>query len=398
MPKGRWLWKIGLVAGSILTLAVAIEITLRLLPPSVLSPYPPPPRDKRIGYRPDRFVLRRHIPNFHGLNTNREGEFRVAYTTNSLGFRDKPRKISKSPDVKRIIVMSDSLGEGLQVPLEQTFCQRLEAKLNSLGQPWRYEVWNTGVSGLCTLVHYIFLKRFGLKFCPDMVIMTMIPVYIERDQLYRKWCKFSAGGEPLACTHPLLQAPAHAHGGQNGFGGWLVRHSRAVKFVWLRLKKLADYIQKRGTGEFYKGQDPESAAAYRFTNSIILRIHRLCQAQSIPLLVVFIPVAPQVTGEKITFPYPTDYTHHRPQEIIGQFCREHQIPFLDLLKPFCASKVHPLFFPVDRHFTAAGHRLAARAIMDYLLAHPGLFLERPPRVCRPRPQASSRVAGSKGAK
>ena len=57
-----------------------------------------------------------------------------------------------------------------------------------------------------------------------------------------------------------------------------------------------------------------------------------------------------------------------------QFCRENKITWIDLTPFFReeANRNKQLYFRLDGHWNAEGHRLAARAIYDYLVKHRSL--------------------------
>jgi lysophospholipase L1-like esterase len=59
-----------------------------------------------------------------------------------------------------------------------------------------------------------------------------------------------------------------------------------------------------------------------------------------------------------------------PNNLIVNFCREHNINCLDLLGPFQEQgKIARLYTLHDTHWNEAGNRLAAEKIFEYLEAH-----------------------------
>ena len=55
--------------------------------------------------------------------------------------------------------------------------------------------------------------------------------------------------------------------------------------------------------------------------------------------------------------------------LLSRLCEEYQIRYLDLTPRFMerALKGEQLYFRIDGHWNAAGHRLAARTVYDYLV-------------------------------
>jgi hypothetical protein len=80
-----------------------------------------------------------HIPNvclIHGADPLAEGshlrgtEYVTHVCYNAFGMRDRDRSLERVPDTKRILLLGDSYGEGMEVEYEQSFAQVLERSLN----------------------------------------------------------------------------------------------------------------------------------------------------------------------------------------------------------------------------------------------------------------------------
>lgn len=94
------------------------------------------------------------------------------YAINSDGFRDHDYSESKSIGTYRIVVLGDSTTAGNGVAnLDDTYPKRLEKYLNTEPQ-FRFEVLNMGVGGYHTMQEVETLRVKGLKYKPDMVIVT----------------------------------------------------------------------------------------------------------------------------------------------------------------------------------------------------------------------------------
>lgn len=91
--------------------------------------------------------------------------------TNSLGFREREFAIAKPSGVKRIVILGDSMAEGMQVDLSQTFGSILERKLNEAAGHQAFQVINAAMSGHSTVQElYLFKTRIAaLK--PDICIL-----------------------------------------------------------------------------------------------------------------------------------------------------------------------------------------------------------------------------------
>ena len=95
-------------------------------------------------------------------------------TSNEHGFRDQPRTQHKPADVRRILLLGDSVVEGINyVDDENTISRHLER----LYPDSRTEVLNLGTSGYCTLAEVTLLQEHGLAFQPDLVVL----LFVEND-------------------------------------------------------------------------------------------------------------------------------------------------------------------------------------------------------------------------
>ena len=90
--------------------------------------------------------------------------------TNAHGFRDRERTSAKPTGTRRIILLGDSVVEGVGVPDYETMSRHLE-RLYPDGST---EVLNFGVSGYCTLAEIELLETKGLAFDPDIVILVFV--------------------------------------------------------------------------------------------------------------------------------------------------------------------------------------------------------------------------------
>ena len=108
----------------------------------------------KANYRDDKADLKKSYPR-----------------TNAHGQRDVERSIDKPPGVKRIILLGDSVVEGMGVgEIDDTMSRQLEM----LYEDGKTEVLNFAVSGYCTLAEVELLEVKGLQFDPDIVILVFV--------------------------------------------------------------------------------------------------------------------------------------------------------------------------------------------------------------------------------
>jgi len=92
-------------------------------------------------------------------------------STNAFGQRDVERALGKAPNMKRIILLGDSVVEGLGIrQLEDTMSAQLQRLLGTA----QTEVLNFGVSGYNTRAEVELLREKGLQFDPDQVVLVFV--------------------------------------------------------------------------------------------------------------------------------------------------------------------------------------------------------------------------------
>jgi len=100
--------------------------------------------------------------------------FDVVYTTNGLGFRDKPRNVVKDNKTYRILLYGDSLIFGWGVPAEKRFSNLIETQRRPL------EIWNLAVPGYGLDQEILSYERDGRSLNADQVIF-----FVSRSTLSR---------------------------------------------------------------------------------------------------------------------------------------------------------------------------------------------------------------------
>jgi len=136
------------------------------------------PAIKVMGFEQQDTVYRRSTNPLLGFEMkpnyrNDDADYSMSFPfTNSYGQRDVEREIEKTPGVRRILLLGDSVVEGHGIrDLDQTLSRQLE-KL--FGDDGTTEVLNFGVSGYCTLAEVELLEVKGLAFEPDIVILVFV--------------------------------------------------------------------------------------------------------------------------------------------------------------------------------------------------------------------------------
>lgn len=149
--------KLSLLAAGTLFCFVLVEVALRLTGLDKARVWEPHPE---LGWQ--------HVPRSRQHWTE-EGDGWIEI--NRLGYRDRDRELAKSPDVYRIAVFGDSMTEGVQVNLRETYCYLLEESLRRQGIP--AEVINFAVNGYGPVQELLLFQRESARYRPDCVILSL---------------------------------------------------------------------------------------------------------------------------------------------------------------------------------------------------------------------------------
>ncbi len=153
----------------------------------------------------DKELGTKHMTN-KSITWRKEGFSRSYF--DGAGLREGNLQKEKAAAVYRIALLGDSMVEGLQVPIEETFGRLLGKHLNDtlernpLPGISQVQVLNFGTSGYSTVQELLQLEKQVLAYQPDLVIVG----YNSRD-IFENW---AAPDEVLANVRPLaLKIPGH---------------------------------------------------------------------------------------------------------------------------------------------------------------------------------------------
>jgi hypothetical protein len=140
---------------------VLIEIGLRLF--GISYPY---------FYIPDELTGFSLKPGAEGL-WHKEGEAYI--TINRAGLRDREHRLEKGPGTFRIAVLGDSFTEALQVPMEETYWNRIEHELSGCPalDKREVEVVNFAVGGYSSAQELLVLRHKVPLYQPDLVLQAL---------------------------------------------------------------------------------------------------------------------------------------------------------------------------------------------------------------------------------
>jgi lysophospholipase L1-like esterase len=362
---------------AVLGALVLVEIILR-----VLGLYPP------AAY---------HLMPPHHTQRDIQTHWDITYSTNSLGLRGGEHDLER-PDVDgfvRIVVIGDSMAFGQGVELSDAFPEVLERLLVRSGH--RAEVINVSQIGVGAEAYYVLLKEIGLRYEPDLVVLTAFgndAFHASDSTMLRKVVRKLSHHLHLFVVPRMFNARRAQE--RNA------RVARSPEALWNRVvhecakvhskPDCEDYV--RGFRERY-GSRVNSLAISCLTNPRVVRgyvytepegpgwrsfeqyvgaMADLCQRRGCRMVVGIVPDAVQVDPGHLRYrrSLGVNYadsvlTEDRFQSLVAGLTARIGVGFFDPLERF-REKTDGLYYESDTHMTAAGHRFFAENLLAYLEA------------------------------
>lgn len=333
-----------------------------------------------------------------GLAPGREGpfhddheEFRTHVRINSLGLHDVEHTYTKPPGVFRILILGDSYVEALQVELDQGFGRVLERQLRArTDRP--VEVISGGVSAWGTDNEFLFFRNEGYKYDANLVLLAFNTADDLREN-YEPFNRMAAKSILAKPTFVLTDAgvlemqprpPA-----QTKAGWW--RQLYVGEILYERMGGKVESPREQGIKDrppdpklqgvpadmwVYAPLPPEEVnQAWELTKPLVWALREQVIARGARFAVI-VHNGPWVHDENrwrfMLMHHPDaakSWDRRKPERLINMFLLAADLPVLDLFDAFEAGKDREqLFFKFDPHWTPAGHRVAAEAVAEYLLA------------------------------
>jgi hypothetical protein len=254
-------------------------------------------------------------------------DYTVSYRSSLLGFRNQRQEVEAESD-HQIVFLGDSFTFGSGVTEEQTFVRLVEGQLPGT------RCHNLGIGGFGIDQMWMTLRHYGLPLHPELVILAFIRPDLDRGlTAYRfghgVWLEkptFRLTGERLV--------PLNEDNRLSAVWRFIEQESR----LWGLVRKARRSISNRYA----------LGSRWRLNRALFEAIRDECRSAGAPLVVVHLPVnrRPPVPG-------------------FGREFARMEVPFLDLT-PLLPDDADDLYYPNDRHFNPAGHRVTAKAIVRFL--------------------------------
>lgn len=278
-----------------------------------------------------------HTPGFHGRDMQKH-PIRI----NSGGLRDAETPFEKPDGVYRIFVLGDSVAFGDGVAVEDTFSDQLEKMLNDRGV--RVEVLNGGIRGYNTYQESILLKEAGLRYHPDLILLT----YVANDAE-----PFSRQQGLIGKNHPRLLY----------LKDFVKQHSYLYAFFRKKIEVLRHRVTPRQFSETYDEHFQPDHEGWKASYAAMADIRDTARASNAGLL---LSVFPRLVGlgEGET------HSHQKIHDQILAAGRELGIDTMDMLAALKGQSGEKLRITPGDHFhpNPEGHRLIAQKLAERIEA------------------------------
>lgn len=362
MTRGRKILFTAILLGvSLLLAGVIAEIAIRFIAPQPTG----------ITHQ-DRYGLALHYPGI----TRYLPLYGHEVSFNSAGMRDGEHTLEKPAGTFRILVTGDSFMEALQVPFEATLPSLLQAGLQAKSVR-KIEVINAGVSGWGTDDALRYLTEYGLKYQPDLVLVTMTLHNDISDNMRQDWHKLAGDSLLTLDKQPMswwqykkTQVKAYLSTRFQLYQLWRrVRHGREIRQGG---RQLASHVV-----QLFTTPTPEKIArGAELTDLLLHEVKVKSEAAGAKMAVVFLPLKYQLSDSvwndfvKVSQVPADSLDINHPQALIRPAVDSLGVPLVDLLPAFrswVADSTGQLYLEWDGHWNENGHRLAASTVVSGLL-------------------------------
>lgn len=359
----------------------------------------------------------RHIPGATSLR--KAGGRKIPVQMNSKGLRDREIPYEKQTDTYRILVLGDSMVEGIQVLSEETFPKRLESLLNEHKGDRTFEVVNAGGRGYGTDNELLFFRHEGRKYQPDLVLLAffmgndaydnsaeLVPVGTpgkppkpwfvlegENVRLLNFPCDCARKAETGLVARAKAFLQSHSLAYLVARGGLIENFSRSADLLvemglMRRLSRQPSHLVVDGIPlplwNLSAEDSPVWQRAWRLTGKLLVKLKEEVEGEHGRLLVISIPTREQVyedlwlTALDI---YPNmrarAWDLDKPDRILAGLLQEAKIPYLSLLPHLrghskSARKRLYLGTQGEHHMSTEGHAVVADLVYRWLFSEGAL--------------------------
>ncbi|MFQ5489824.1 MAG: SGNH/GDSL hydrolase family protein [Phycisphaerae bacterium] len=351
--RGRvWLARLGLLLGSIVVALLIGEVAVRWLG---VGPVFMKITSGAFRLTDNPLIRYEFLPGYHDSRLD----------INADSMRDRDYTAAKPEGVFRIACIGDSICEGHELPVEDSFVRQIDTMLNQYyaGAGRRFEVLNFGVPGYNAVQVMETLRVRALKYQPDVVVYALCVNDGEDYQYEFEVLNSKVTGAERQYFDGLRRQSAHLLNRSRLFLLGRYRWQSETYFGRRRHPVKPDlqfrHLRERTYADYYIEQ-VESPEGWGRIRGGLKRMAELCGAAKVSPYVVVFPVLLDMED------YPLQGVHRR----IRDEATRQGLRTLDLLPAYqaLARQVGEKYTLDGLHPNAIGHTLAAAAILRALLA------------------------------
>jgi len=328
---------------------------------------------------PDEYRHHRLVPDSRA--EFRQRDFTYVQRVNNLGLRGEDTTTEKPAGTYRIVMLGDSFTMGKGVKDDETFSVLLQQSLRQRlsqchGKP--VEVLNAGVDSYAPVLSFIQLKRDLTVLQPDMVILNLDVSDLTQEAAYRREAVRGEDGEIVAVPQRSGGKSAYEKlrdwTGRNLFFTRLLLFyaNRALGHHEITVRNVVNEADPEIVAHTLAGDTVDRRQQWQDIFDSITRMKAYAEQHGMRFALSVYPWPHQlsdtewVPGREV-FMSKDARPSDRSLNTIRELAASNGIELVDLYPVFRASAgVEPLYFRHDMHFTAAGHRVMARGLEDYL--------------------------------
>ncbi len=359
----RLLPAIGFIAGGILLALLAAELALRLIPGLFSQQIGGLAQVARQRMAFDRAITSdpalglKLRPNLDFQTEN--PEFRHRYKT-YLNYADIGFRGNAAERPLLGVALGDSFTFGIGVEAEEAWPEQLSKQIGK-------NIVNLGVMGYSPPQYTIILGKYGIRLAPKLILYAVYQNDLRDSDCFALWRR---EGGLFQCA--ARQTPSASY-------KWFLARNLILYHLYRQLSEpepvrgeyhtdtrvvvSEEMLSITQTASSREGRVPAQQA--------ILEAKAIADRQGAAFVLVLIPSKEQSHWPllKETLAHPSRYDIDGINRTVLDFCGNSGLRCLDLTPVFreATAAGNQLYYRVNAHFNAEGHRLAARTIYDYLI-------------------------------
>lgn len=273
---------------------------------------------------------------------------RVLRSYNKAGFRDIDHVVEKVVDIKRVLVVGDSVTEGGDLEWDAVFSAQIQAGLGG-----SYEVVTLAMGGLNTPQEVHLLEKEGLAYKPDLVVLNFV---LNDSDFYTEYKAAERHHAEKDSVIGVLGIPINPSLKRS------LKSSALVYFLKVRLEHLLGRMLGKEEIGYFEALWGKAENRQRITDGFD-QLRAMSQRGPFPVVVIIWPIL-------------TEFTQYKFADIhrwVGAEAENRGFKTIDLLPFFEKKSYRDLQVTAEDniHPNDRGHKIGADAFLEWV--HRGNF-------------------------